>query len=113
MALDPTWLHPRDRSTERDAYNACKYGLRVMKRAGRTVLVRPSPDADRKLSGFPIPPKKPRPPKDRAPRWPVRAALVVCLLELLSLRLSVRVRRLRFVSGDELAVANEGGVGLC
>ncbi|GAQ85684.1 hypothetical protein KFL_002490020 [Klebsormidium nitens] len=70
VTLDPSWLQRRDRSTERDAYNACKYGVRVMKREGRTVLVRPSPDADRKLSGVPIPPKKPRPPKDRAPRWP-------------------------------------------
>lgn len=45
--------------------------MRVLKRAGKTVLVRPSPDADRKLSGIPPPPKKEKPPKDRSPKWPV------------------------------------------
>jgi hypothetical protein len=73
VVLDPSWLRPRDRRTEREAYNTARYEMRVLKRAGKTVLVRPSPDADRKLSGVPPPPKKEKPPKDRSPKWPVSA----------------------------------------
>jgi hypothetical protein len=71
VVLDPSWLRPRDRRTEREAYNTARYEMRVMKRAGKTVLVRPSPDADRKLSGVPPPPKKEKTPKDLSPKWPV------------------------------------------